>query len=329
MLEISCALATSLETPSHVVLAEELGYRRAWLYDSPALYPDTWAMMALAAQRTSKIGLGPGVLIPSLRHPMVTASAIATIDSLAPGRVEAAIGSGFTGRLTMGQRPLTWSFVRSYVRAVKALLHGGTVVWEGRAVRMMHSPGFLPDRPLNVPLLLGTGGPKGLEAARELADGVFISAPDATSANRGDAPWRVAVLMFGTVLAPGEDPASERTIGAAGHAAAVRLHGMWERDPSLLASVPGGPKWISEIENLPEEERHLAVHHMHLVGVNDRDRPFITGQQLREMQLALSNQEWQERLRALEEAGATEIAYQPAGPDIQGELRRFAQAAGL
>ncbi len=41
-LEISCAFATSLDTPEHVAVAERLGYRRAWCYDSPALYPDVW-----------------------------------------------------------------------------------------------------------------------------------------------------------------------------------------------------------------------------------------------------------------------------------------------
>jgi len=37
--ELSCAFATAMATPDHVAVAESLGYRRAWLYDSPALYP--------------------------------------------------------------------------------------------------------------------------------------------------------------------------------------------------------------------------------------------------------------------------------------------------
>ena len=82
-LDLSCAFATSMATPDHVVLAEELGYRRAWFYDSPALYPDVWVQLCRAAERTSRIGLGPGVLIPSLRHPMTNAAAIATLVELA------------------------------------------------------------------------------------------------------------------------------------------------------------------------------------------------------------------------------------------------------
>ena len=103
-LEMNVAFATSMATPHHVEHAERLGYTRAWLYDSPALYPDVWAMLAESARRTSRIVLGPGVLVPSLRHPMTNAAAIAMLMDLAPGRVNVAIGSGFTGRVALVQR---------------------------------------------------------------------------------------------------------------------------------------------------------------------------------------------------------------------------------
>ena len=74
---ISCVFAPSLDTPAHIELAERLGYRRAWCYDSPALCADPWMVLALAAGRTRAIGLGPASLVPSLRHPMVTAAALA------------------------------------------------------------------------------------------------------------------------------------------------------------------------------------------------------------------------------------------------------------
>lgn len=52
----------------HVKIAEDLGYHRAWLYDTPQQSPDVWMILALAAAKTERISLGPGVLIPSLRH---------------------------------------------------------------------------------------------------------------------------------------------------------------------------------------------------------------------------------------------------------------------
>src|SRR6478735_4234540 len=138
-MRLSCAFATSMDTPEHVRIAESLGYERAWLYDSPALYPDVWVQLCRAADVTSTIGLGPGVLIPSLRHPMVTAAAIGTLVEVAGAdRVAIAVGTGFTGRYAMGQRPLRWADVADYVRTVKGLLCGETVPWEGGMLRMLH-----------------------------------------------------------------------------------------------------------------------------------------------------------------------------------------------
>src|SRR5262245_23143669 len=132
---LSCAFATSEQSHEHARLAEELGYARAWFYDSPALYPDVWVQLCRAAERTQRIGLGPGVLIPSLRHPMATAAAVATLAGIAgPERVVLGIGSGFTGRLAMGQRPLRWTDVARYVRTLRGLLRGETVEWEGRKI---------------------------------------------------------------------------------------------------------------------------------------------------------------------------------------------------
>jgi 5,10-methylenetetrahydromethanopterin reductase len=69
------------------------------------------------------------------------------------------------------------------------------------------------------------------------------------------------------------------------------------------------------------------MHYGHLVVVHERDRPFVTPQLIEGSGLALSASGWREKLAALEQDGATEIAYQPAGPDIPGELEAFAKAA--
>ena len=226
-MDISCAFATSSDSPAHVELAEILGYRRAWLYDSPALAADVWMVLSRCAERTSRIGLGPGVLVPSLRHPMVNAAAIAELVDQAPGRVAVAIGSGFTGRLTLGKRPMPWRQVAEYVRCLKALLAGETADWEGVKIRMLQLPGFGADRPIDVPILIGADGPKGLAVAAELGDGVFSAAlPQSDAAGVTD--WR-ALLSFGTVLDEGEDLTSPRVIDAAGPAAVVLYHASYER----------------------------------------------------------------------------------------------------
>lgn len=326
MLDISCAIATSLETPDHVKVAEDLGYRHAWLYDSPALYPDAWMTLGLCAERTERIGLGPGVIVPSLRHPMATAAAIGQLEHLAPGRVRVAIGSGFTGRMTFGQRPLPWGHVRDYAVTVRDLLLGEMAEWEGRKIRMMHPVGFAPDRPMKVPMVLGVGGPKGMAVAAELGMGVFVTSPvDRSSLATG---VDCVLLSFGTVLGDDETADSDRVMDAAGHGAAVALHAMYERGMDM-SRFPGGAEWAAELDAMPDDERHLAIHDLHLIGVSDRDRPLLTGEWLRRAGGVRTADEWRSHLADLEAVGVTEIAYQPAGPDIPGELERFARVAGL
>jgi len=324
-IDISCAFAPSMATPEHVALAEGLGYRRAWLYDSPGLYPDVWMVLALAAERTTTIGLGPAVLVPSLRHPMVNAAAIATLAAQAPGRVAVAIGAGFTGRMVLGQRAMKWADVAAYVRAVQGLLRGEDVEWEGRTVRMLHLEGFGAARPVDVPWLIGASGPKGLAVAEELGDGVF----SAGAAQQTDAAWH-ALLLFGTVLDDGEPPTSARAVEAGGPGLVVALHGTYEwAGAAGVDGFPGGPAWREAVEAVPEGRRHLAVHEGHLVALNERDRlavgelaPLMTSFGVTGEAKAV-----REKLSALADSGVTEVAYQPSGPDIPRELRAFIAAA--
>lgn len=135
------------------------------------------------------------------------------------------------------------------------------------------------------------------------------------------APARAAgQLTFGTVLDDGEDVGSERVLTAAGHAAAVVHHRSYELGRARDAA------WVDDIERVPADVRHLALHDRHLVGVTERDRPFITGDLIRRFSTTGSAAEVRERIAAAAAAGVTEIAYQPAGPDIPRELRTFRDA---
>lgn len=329
-MDISCAFATSSDTPAHVQLAETLGYRRAWLYDSPALYPDVWMILTRCAERTSRIGLGPGVLVPSLRHPMVNAAAIAELADQAPGRVAVAVGSGFTGRFSLGKRPMPWRQVAEYVRCLKALLAGETSEWDGARIRMLHPPGFGARRPVTVPILIGADGPKGLAVAAELGDGVFSAAvpqPDAVNV----ADWR-ALLSFGTVLDEGEELTSGRVVDAAAPGAVVMYHAIYERaGATAVDALPGGRGWRAAVEAHPETERHFAIHEGHLVKANPRDEPYVADLIPLASATALIGTAEQVSTRVAEfgAAGVTEVVYQPAGPDIERELSAFASATGL
>ncbi len=320
--EISCGLAPGPDTVEHVRLAEELGYSRAWMWDSPALYGDVWMHLALAAVATERIGLGPAVLVPSLRHVLVNASALATLEQLAPGRTAAAIGTGFTGRMVLGQPPMTWKATAAYITQLRALLRGEAVEVDGKLVQMVMDPGALPDRPLATPILVAANGPKGLAVAAAEGDGVM-----AVFGGIPDFDW-CALLGFGTVLDPGEPDDAPRVLDAAGPGAVVAYHGIYEAAPAMIDDMEGGAEWRAALEAIPEPERHLALHRGHFTRVTERDRALLSGAAVRQYTMTGDPSEWRDRVDALAATGVTELIYAPMGADIPRELRAVA-ALGL
>jgi len=305
------------------LLAEELGYDRVWLYDSAALYEDIWAHLALIADSTERIGLGTAVLVPNLRHVMTTASAIATIDRLAPGRLACAIGTGFTARLVLDQPPLPWRQVKTYVEQLQGLLRGEVVRIDGKDCQMIHHPELTEPRPIEVPILLSAFGPKGTAITREIADGWMGIAPPSE-------PFEWAVQMVnGTVLEPGESPASERVIDAVGAWHTVIYHSLWARQPEAVDAMPGGAAWRSRIESeRPEGQRHLAVHGGHCTHVVDRDETIFDalGEDVAWVGWVGSAEDVLKRAEASAAAGVSEILYTPAGTDLERDTRAFYQA---
>jgi 5,10-methylenetetrahydromethanopterin reductase len=326
-MKISAAFPPVPATPQHIELAEQLGYSTAWVYDTPALQLDCWMTLALAATRTRHIRLGPGVMIPSLRHPMVTASAIATLVSLVgESRVVVGIGTGFTGRRAMGQKPLRWQDMPRMVGDIRRLLGGETLKIEGAASRMLHWPGQAPNRPIEVPFVLGVNGPKGLETAAAMGCGVITSRPrpDTVYSTSLD----VILLGFGTILDRGETLSSPRVINTAGPGVMVAYHAFLEQRDARLDHFPNAKCFVDLANAANPSQRHLALHCGHLTELNAIDRQVITGEAMNIAPLVCRPDELPERLAGLAKQGITEVAFQPMG-DISRELTAFARAAGL
>ena len=328
-MQISCAFPTALDSPDTIALAERMGYSRAWVYDTPQQSPDVWMVLALAAAKTERIGLGPGVLVPSLRHPMVNASATATLAALAPGRTAVAFGTGFSGRRAMGYGAITWSFMESYLRAFRGLLRGEVVEWEGAPMQMLHPDGHSPARPIDVPVLVGALGPRGNRVASELGDGLFatLQQPEFMS----DYSW-VPYLVWGTVLDEDEPVDSDHARDAGGPGWALAYHGAYEfSGPDAVRNLPGGDEWMDTVEKTPAAQRHLSVHNGHCVEMNAADQAaWAAGgsAMLKEATLSGTRSEIHQRLADYEARGITEIVYQPCGTDVRSELERFLGAAG-
>ena len=322
-MKISIGVPPGPQATSLAVRAESLGYDRVWMYDSAALYEDLWIHLAMAAEATERIGLGTAVLVPNLRHVMTTASAIATVDRLAPGRLACAVGTGYTARKVLGQNALSWKTVRRYVEQLRALLRGEVVDIEGQPCQMIHRPELAKPRPIDVPILLSAFGPKGLAITREIADGwMGVSPPP----ERFD--WAVQ-MVNGTVLAPGESPTAPRVIDEVGPWMVGAYHLTWETAPENLAGIPGGADWLSQVESeRSERERHLAVHHSHCTHLSTADRKAIAayGTEVPWHGWVGEAEEVRKRAEQAAAAGVTEVLYTPAGDDLLGQAETFYRA---
>ncbi|MFN8026658.1 MAG: LLM class flavin-dependent oxidoreductase [Acidimicrobiia bacterium] len=326
---LACAFPPSAELPRLAQVAESLGYDRVWVYDSPALYGDVWVAIERVASATERIGVATGVAVGFLRHVMVTASAIATIEELHPGRLSVAIGTGYTGARAMGQTPMRWADLDTYLRQLRGLLRGEAVEIAGARARMIHSPGYAPPWPIEVPLLAAPMGPKGFARAEQLRadgviDGVIVASPP-----EGGGWDPCAMLCNGTVLEPGEDHTSPRVVDATGSMYATSIHAMWEMAPEVVPTLPGGAEWLADLEAThPEADRHWAVHEGHMIAVSERDRAYVAAAGPAILQTGWTGDAAAVRARAeaAAAAGVTELAYGPVGGDVERELAAFAAA---
>ncbi|MFF5254589.1 LLM class flavin-dependent oxidoreductase [Streptomyces leeuwenhoekii] len=316
-LELSCGLPPGPDFAELAALAERLGYQRVWIYDSAPLWEDPFVHLALAARRTTRIGLATAVLIPDERSEMAMASAIATVARLSRGRFRACFGTGLTSRLAMGQRPMTLAALERYVTAVRALLAGDTAEVDGSPARMLHADGLTAPRPIDVPLWISAFGPRGAALAGEIADGV-IGPPHPS--------LPTATIASGTVLDTGEDPASDRVREAIGPWRIVDWHNAYAtKGAEGVDALPGGRAWREELESLaPEGERHLLAFEGHVTHLLPRDRRLLDHIDVKRM--VGDEDRVGVQLARLASHGFREVVYTPTGPDVPRELRAFAQA---
>src|SRR5215813_12702166 len=164
LMQFGIAIPTAADSWRLVRRAEELGFNNAWFFDTQMLSADPFVAMAAAAMKTTTIRLGTGVLIPSNRIAPVTANAFASLNKLAPGRIDFGVGTGFTGRRAMGLGAVKLADMEEYVRVVMALLRGETVEAEierkKRLIRLLNPEIGLINTRDPIPLWVAASGPR-------------------------------------------------------------------------------------------------------------------------------------------------------------------------
>jgi alkanesulfonate monooxygenase SsuD/methylene tetrahydromethanopterin reductase-like flavin-dependent oxidoreductase (luciferase family) len=161
------------QIPSLAWAAERAGFSELWTVEDYFYYGGLTATAAALANTTS-IPVGFGITSALVRHPAVLAMEVATLERLYPGRVWPGVGLGvFVEK--MGFRPASpLTAVRDATTILRDLLAGKTVDHSGAftvdGVQLAYPPAAVP------PIYAGVLGPKMLQMAGEVADGIVASA---------------------------------------------------------------------------------------------------------------------------------------------------------
>jgi 5,10-methylenetetrahydromethanopterin reductase len=270
---------------------------------------------------------------------------------IAPGRTILGIGTGFTGRNTMGLPPVPLGQVRSYIKMVRSLLQGEEVTYRDgkleRVIRFLHPNHGYINLQDQIQIYLAADGPKALELVGELADGwvTVLSGPErfrekfqsvskgAQRAGRSVENLPNAVLTSGCILRDGESATSPRVIERMGPFAIVFLHALWEQS-AVAAALPGGltnlweryrEEYVAKMKT-PPDRRYLEVHEGHLIYMKPGEEKYVDETLVRSVTLTGRGEEIIARLKALEAAGVKQVAIQVVWPHGREMIEDFSRA---
>ncbi len=341
-MDFGISLPTPADSWKTVKRAEDAGFHTAWFYDTQVLSADVFVAMGAAAVKTRRIRLGTGVLIPSNRIAPVAANAFASLNALAPGRILAGFGTGYTGRRSMGLGAYKLSDMDDYIRLIQAMWRGDTVDFhiEGstQKVRFLNPDTGLINIEDPIPVYVSAFGPKARRLTARLdanwinayfGDGISAAAAkdmDALYRDAGKDPAgkRKSIFVFGSVLKDGEAYDSARVKAETGPAAMMMLHNAMEAQDhgSLVAGDAPSDGASSPIDQLardyrtvyesyqPADARYLTLHRGHLMFLRPEEERFATADLIRATTACGTAAELRERMRGLKQMGYDEVVVQ-------------------
>jgi len=307
-MQFGIALSTAADSWKVVARAEELGYRRAWFYDTQMISADPFIAMGVAAVKTVRIRLGTGVLVPSTRIAAITANSLATLNALAPGRIDFGVGTGFSARRARGLGAVKLGAMADYTNVVMGLLSGETVEdeleGERRKLRLLNPEAGLINLKDPVGLYVSAMGPRARALTAKLGAGwiTLLRGAEAAREQRAEmqSAWQAAgrrddaldtvAFGYGAILRPGEPADSPRVIAEVGPRAATLLHRAADEALLGLPNSTPAPDWakaaVAEYTEMirrsePADARYVNNHRGHLVFVRPDERKFISGDLIR------------------------------------------------
>lgn len=288
-----------------VQLAERLGFDYAWIPDQ-TFYRDPYVILTALALSTERIQLGVGVTNPYTRHPAMAARAIASIGEIAAGRASLGVGAGNVRELL---EPLGLEAdspagrCREMVELLQHVLNGGEngAGYVGTHYRMRGAELQFPVE-RRIPVYLAGRGPRVLEAAGQVADGVLIGglcapegiayALDRVRAGAAGAGRNVGDIDIGSWVTVYLTDDRDRDV---------------ERVRPMVGHIMGGaPNSVLEAIGIPADlvARLKADYRQ---GGSEAAAPHVTDACVDAFTIVGDAAQCIDRIRALEEAGTTQL----------------------
>lgn len=170
--------------------AEELGFDSVWVGDSlfKSARFEPLTLLAAVAARTKRVTIGTAILIAPLRHPVLLAHSVATLDRVTGGRLILGLGSGWIEEefkavgVPYGERV---GRLAETIRCCRALWSGQTE-FEGKYFKLRDvdlQPH--PQQEGGPPIWVGGSGPRSLRVAGRLGNGWFPTPPNVEAFTTG------------------------------------------------------------------------------------------------------------------------------------------------
>jgi 5,10-methylenetetrahydromethanopterin reductase len=304
---------------------EARGFDWIGVADSQSVFRELYVALTLAARSTSRARIGPLVTNPQTRHLVVTASAMASVDELAGGRAVLGLGSGDSAIYTIGAPPATVAGLEDAVVTLGRLTGGETVDRGGRPWRVHRGR-------RRVPVYLAAEGPRTLELAGRVADGVVCGL--------GLTPEVIALSL--AAIEKGARAAGRRLEDvdvwwfAKTHLADTRAAALEPIKMALAASANHAFRFTLEGKGVPPDlhekiralQREYNAHHHEIAGAANAglpDRWDLTDFLADRFAIAGTPADCVAQLRRAMGAGARQFMITGIVPDPRAFVRRWAQ----
>ena len=156
------------ELAAFAARCEQAGFDGVGIHDHPSSGRDAYLALAMAARATHRLQLFPATSSPLVRHPLVLASLAHSLEEIAPGRTYLTVAPGFISTRSVGKPRATVAFMRAAIRDLRRLLAGEDVEFGPTSTRLRNRSAT------PTPVYLLAAGPRMIELAGEMADGVFL-----------------------------------------------------------------------------------------------------------------------------------------------------------